>query len=175
MNTSRVTAIAAVCAVAAGGTGAAVAATGNSDSGSSSTTKSANCAGPGKGWGMHRGGPLNDVAAALGIKVSSLQSQLKAGKKLSEIATAQGKTLDEVKAAVKASLKTKLDKAVTAGKITQTQADEQLSRVDTLIDNIEAGKKPPIGKGHGGGPGGPEFGGPGFGGARPSGSPPSSY
>ena len=60
-------------------------------------------------------------------------------------------------------MKTKLDKAVADGKITQKQADEQLSKVDTLIDDIEAGKKPP--KPPGGGPGGP--GGPGFGGPPP--------
>ena len=153
MNLKQLTATAAVCALAAGGTGAAVAAT-SSDSGSGSS-KSAKCAKPG-----HRGGPLKDIAAALGIKVSSLQSQLKDGKKLSEIATAQGKTLDEVKTAVKASLKTKLDKAVADGRITQDQADKQLARVDTMIDNIEAGKKPPRpGKGGPGGPGG-GFGGP---------------
>jgi hypothetical protein len=162
MNINRVTAIAAVCAVGAVGSGVAVAAGGNGASGNGSA-KSAKCAGPGKG---HRGGPLKDVASALGISVSSLQKQLKDGKKLSEIATAQGKTLDDVKTAVKASLKTKLDKAVSAGKITQTQADEQLARVDTMIDDIEAGKKPPKGPG---GPGGPR-GGPPMGGAPPSGS-----
>lgn len=166
MNISRVTAIAAVCGVAAGGTGAAVAATGNDDS-SGTSPKPGNCAKPGNPG--QRGGPLNDVAAALGIKVSSLQSQLKDGKKLSEIATAQGKTLDQVKTAVKASLKTKLDKAVTAGRITQTQADEQLSRVDTLIDSIEAGKKPARpARALGGGAGG----GVGLGGEPPSGPPP---
>ena len=149
MNLKQLTATAAVCALAAGGTGAAVAAT-SSDSGSGNS-KSAKCAKPGQ-----RGGPLKDIAAALGIKVSSLQSQLKDGKKLSEIATAQGKTLDEVKTAVKASLKTKLDKAVAAKKITQAQADDMLSHVDEMIDNIEAGKKPPRpSKGMGGPPGGP--------------------
>jgi hypothetical protein len=163
MNINRVTAIASVCAVAAVSSGVAVAASGGSDSGSSST-KTAKCVGPGKGH--HRGGPLKDIASALGISTSSLQTQLKDGKKLSEIATAQGKTLDDVKTAVTASLKTKLDKAVSAGKITQTQADDQLKMVDTMIDNIEAGKvppRPPMGM-HGG-PGGP----PGLGGPPPSG------
>lgn len=154
MNLKQLTATAAVCALAAGGTGAAVAATSDSGTGSGSgSAKSAKCAKPGK-----RGGPFKDLAAALGIKESELHKQLKAGKKLSEIAKTQGKTLDEVKTAVKASLKTKLDKAVADGKLTQAQADDQLSRVDTMIDNIEAGKKPPRpGKG---GPGGPP-GGPG--------------
>lgn len=165
MNVNRVTALAAVCVVAAGGTGAAVAASGNSGSGNGSK-KFANCAKYGKGKGRF-GGPFKSIADALGIKVSSLQKQLKAGKKLSEIATAQGKTLDDVKTAYKAALKTRLDKAVAAGRITQAQADDQLAKSDTLIDDIEAGKKPAGRPGFGGGPGGPGgygHGGPGGGG-----------
>ena len=158
MNIKSITALTAVCAVAAGGTGAAVAASDSGTSGAGSgKSRSAHCGKPGD----RRGGPGDAIAKALGITPTQLRDQLRSGKKLSEIATSKGKTLDEIKAAVKATLKTRLDKAVAAGEITQAQADERLSHVDEMIDDIEAGKKPAGPPPGGGGPGqGAGFGGP---------------
>ena len=149
MKFHRIAVFTSVAALAAGGSGAAFAASGSSDSAKSGTKKE--CAGK----GHPRGGPEADVAKALGITAKELRTQLKSGKKLSAIASSKGKTLDDVKAAVKAALKTRLDKAVADGKLTQAQVDERLSHVDDFVDAMESGKKPPRPAGGMGGPGGP--------------------
>jgi hypothetical protein len=150
MKFNKIAVFATVGALTAGGSGAAFAASGSDkDSGSGSNKE---CVGKGHPRG---GGPEADIAKALGITAQELRTQLKSGKKLSEIATAKGKTLDDVKAAVKVTLKTRLDKAVADGKLTQTQADDRLAHVDDFVDAIESGKKPPRPPGGKGGPGGP--------------------
>jgi hypothetical protein len=99
---------------------------------------------PGGPFFHHRGGPdghhgpgeLGEAAAkALGISRDELFERLRDGKSLSEIAKAEGKSFDDVKAAVKAAVKKQLDEAVRDGKLTQQQADEILSRsTDKLED-----------------------------------------
>jgi hypothetical protein len=97
--------------------------------------------GPGGGlWLHHRGGPgigigiggpgeVTDAAAkALGISRDELFKRMRDGKTLEEIAKAEGKSFDDVKAAMKAAMKKGLDEAVKDGKLTQKQADEILSR-----------------------------------------------
>jgi hypothetical protein len=97
--------------------------------------------GPGKphGSGMrfeHRGGPgikgpdeLTGAAAkALGLSEDELFQRLRDGKTLEEIAKAEGKSLDDVKAAMKTAMKAQLGEAVKAGKLTQAQADEIVKR-----------------------------------------------
>jgi hypothetical protein len=117
--------------------------------------------GPGGPGGPRGGGIFGDVAKALGITKAKLFSQLRAGKTLAEIAKANGNSLDDVKAAVTASAKKKLDAAVKAGKITQAQADDMLSHLSEHLDHF--GEGPP-----GGGPGHPGFGPP------PDGPPPGA-
>jgi hypothetical protein len=95
--------------------------------------------GPGGGLSLHhRGGPgigiggpgeVTDAAAkALGISRDELFKRMRDGKTLEEIAKAEGKSFDDVKAAMKAAMKKGLDEAVKDGKLTQEQADEILSR-----------------------------------------------
>jgi polyhydroxyalkanoate synthesis regulator phasin len=93
------------------------------------------------GFGRGPGGGLfGDAAKALGISESKLFSELRTGKSLAEIAKANGKTVDDVKAAVKAAAKARLDKAVKAGDLTQSQADEMLAHLDEhLADFGERG------------------------------------
>lgn len=83
----------------------------------------------GFGFGF-RGGDtatFDAVAAALKLTPEQLFEQLHAGKTLSEIATAQGVDLSAVQTAVKDAqvkvMKDKIAAAVTAGTITQDQAD----------------------------------------------------
>jgi hypothetical protein len=95
--------------------------------------------GPGGGLSLHhRGGPgigiggpgeVTDAAAkALGISRDELFKRMRDGKTLEEIAKAEDKSFDDVKAAMKAAMKKGLDEAVKDGKLTQEQADEILSR-----------------------------------------------
>ena len=92
--------------------------------------------GPGPGFGfrhhfhgpkalfMGSGGPLEDVAEALGISAKELFSELRAGKTLSEVAKAHGKSIDELEKAVEDASEKRIDEAVKDGKLTEKQADE---------------------------------------------------
>ncbi len=81
-------------------------------------------------------GPLQTAATYLGVSVSTLQSDLKAGQTLAAVATAQGKTADGLIAALVAAAKTSLDAQVTAGTITQAQEGTILARVTTQLTNF---------------------------------------
>lgn len=114
--------------------------------------------GPG-GHDGHRhggGGPVSLDAAAtyIGISASDLRTQLESGKTLAAIATANGKTVDGLKAALTTAAKTDLDAAVTAGKLTQAQEDKILADLPTRLDN-EINSTHTGGPGDGDGPGGP--------------------
>ena len=101
--------------------------------------------GPGHGGPGLGGGPISFDAAAtyIGISASDLRTQLAAGKSLGAIATANGKTVDGLKAALTTAAKSDLDTAVTAGKLTQAQEDQILatlpSRLDEEINEVHAG------------------------------------
>ena len=100
---------------------------------------------PGHGGHGPGGGPISFDAAAtyIGISASDLRTQLAAGKSLGAIATANGKTVDGLKAALTTAAKSDLDTAVTAGKLTQAQEDQILatlpSRLDEEINEVHAG------------------------------------
>jgi hypothetical protein len=84
----------------------------------------------GKGFGFgFRGGNMatfDAVAKALNLDPTELFNQLHSGKSLSDIATAQGKTMADVQAALNASrvqaMKDKIQQALTNGTITQDEA-----------------------------------------------------
>jgi uncharacterized protein (DUF433 family) len=105
----------------------------------------------GPGFGL-RHGLLDDVADALGTTPAKLVEQLRAGKSLADVAKANGKSLDDVRSALKAAAKTRLDKAVANGDLTQKQADEILTHVDGMLKAIESGRmlRPPGPGRHGG-------------------------
>lgn len=92
--------------------------------------------------GGHRGGlgPRGalgaDLARALGINEASLHEQLRAGKSVADIAKAENKSLATVKSAVRAAAKTRADKAVKDGDITQAQADRMLEHFDEAFDRL---------------------------------------
>ena len=102
--------------------------------------------GPGGPGFEFRHGLLDEVADALGTTPPKLVEQLRAGKSLADVAKANGKSLDDVRSALKAAAKTRLDKAVKAGDLTQKQADEILAHVDDMLEKIESGRMPrPLG------------------------------
>lgn len=116
------------------------------------------------------GGPnnlLKETATILGVEESVVQEALKADKTLEAFAIEKGLTKEDYLAKLVAAETTAINAQVTAGKLTQAQADERIAALsDQLTKQIEAkgfrGGFPggPGGKGGPGGPGG--FGG-GFG------------
>jgi uncharacterized protein (DUF433 family) len=102
-----------------------------------------------RGFGF-RGGPgggpgevMGAAAKALGISEAKLFEQLRSGKTLEQIAKANGKDLADVKAAIRAAVKTGLDDAVKAGRLTQAQADEMLEHLSDHLDDGRLGGPPP--------------------------------
>jgi hypothetical protein len=80
------------------------------------------------------------LAKALGTSEKQLMAQLRDGKSVADVAKANGKSLADVRAAVKAAVKTDLDKAVKDGDLTQKQADEMLEGISEKITKIGSRK-----------------------------------
>ena len=79
---------------------------------------------------------LTDAAKAIGISESSLLTQLRGGKTLTAIAKAHGKTLGDVKAAVKQAATARLDADLKAGRITKAQRDEEVAELDDELAHL---------------------------------------
>jgi 5-methylcytosine-specific restriction endonuclease McrA len=77
----------------------------------------------------HGGGPLDTAAEALGISRADLFERLRDGKSLEDVAKAQGKSIDDVKAAMRAGIRKDLDDAVDAGKLTAAEADRMADKL----------------------------------------------
>src|SRR4051794_11500714 len=109
------------------------------------------------GSGPPPGGPPGAAAIAgyLGVAASDLQADLKSGKTLAQIATAQGKTVSGLEAAMIADAKSHLDSDVTAGNLTAAQEQTMLANLQSHIDDIVNSTGPPAGGGKGGHGGGP--------------------
>ncbi len=103
--------------------------------------------------GRRGDGPREDLAAALGIDETELHEQLENGKTVKEIATAQGKTLDQVRAAVKAAVIKRLDADVKAGRLTAAQRDDIAEHLDERLEHL--GERPEFRGGQGPPPGRP--------------------
>ncbi len=68
------------------------------------------------------------------------------GKALADIANDKGKSVDDLKAAIKDGVKGKLDDAVKDKKLTQDQEDKILKELDSHLDDIVNGKPGKFGK-----------------------------
>ena len=120
--------------------------------------------GPGMGGPMgggHRGfgGPggrigfgLDVVSTTLGITADEVRTALEGGQSLADLAVSKGKTAQDVIDAIVAEATTKLNTAVTDGKLTQAEADTRLADITTHATEF-VNSTPPVG--------GPGFGGPG--------------
>jgi hypothetical protein len=107
--------------------------------------------GPGKrGFGFGAG--IAGAADYLGLTEGKLRTQLHAGKSLADVATAQNKSVDGLKAALKTALTTRLDEAVKSGKLTDAQKAKILADLDTHLDDLVNGKRPAGAPGPGGRP-----------------------
>jgi hypothetical protein len=91
----------------------------------------------GRGFGFgFRGGILDAAASYLGLTKAQLRSQLSSGKSLAAIATAQGKSVSGLEAAILSAAQSKLDQAVRAGRLTSAQRDQILAGLKTKIDTL---------------------------------------
>jgi hypothetical protein len=98
----------------------------------------------GIGVGAAAGGPKHGAPGVLlkaavqyiGISRAELVKDARAGQTLAQIATAHGKTADGLQAAMLAALKTKLDAAVSAGKLTAAQEQTKLARAEKRVERL---------------------------------------
>lgn len=104
--------------------------------------------GAGRGiHGMHGhvffGGDVLDSAATyLGLTDDQLRTQLASGKSLSDVAKAQGKSVDGLKQAMTTAFASKLDQTVKDGKLTSAQRDQILSQFKSNLDAFVNGTLP---------------------------------
>ena len=135
------------------------------NSGQSSTTQPG--AGGFGGFGHHHGGPgfagahgrsamMTQLATLLNISPTTLKADLQAKETIAAIAQKQGVAVSTLTTGLENTLKTNLDKAVAAGKLTATKEQSILSNAGTRITNMINGVLPTPGA-HGlpfpGGPG----------------------
>ena len=96
------------------------------------------------GPGGRRGGPGGPMRGAiastaeqyLGLKPEELRAQLQAGKSLADITRERGKDLNTLKAQLAAAMKSRIDAAVTAGRLPKDRADAMKADVDKRVDKI---------------------------------------
>ena len=84
-------------------------------------------------------GHLSAAADYLGLSVPTLLEQLSSGKSLAQVAKAQDKSVDGLKKAMVADAKKRLDQAVEDGMLTEAQAKEALSAIESRIDALVNG------------------------------------
>lgn len=128
---------------------------------SSNNGSTSHADGPGSG-GRHGGGgdELTAAAGYLGVTEPNLLTSLQSGKTLAQVAGAtSGKSVSGLIDALVAAEKTELAAAVTAGRITQAQADQVTPTLTARFTAYVNGTRPAGGHdgpgfGHHGGPGG---------------------
>jgi hypothetical protein len=98
----------------------------------------------GPGFGFREGGdPLAAAVTYLGTTSDALRTQLESGKTLAQIADAtSGKSASGLIGALVASEKTEVANAVTAGKLTQAQADEITANLTQRVTDLVNGVRP---------------------------------
>jgi hypothetical protein len=108
--------------------------------------------GGGPGFGHHHY-DLDEAAAYLGLSEDALRTRLESGETLAQVAQAEGKSVSGLIDALVAEEKQELADAVTAGRLTQAQADEHLTSLRARVTDKVNGVRPQFG-------GGRRFGGP---------------
>ena len=81
-------------------------------------------------------GAVKSAATYRGLSLDQLREQLTAGKSLARVATAQGKSVDGLKAAIVADAKTVIDKLVASGRITAERGKQYLDRIEKRVDSL---------------------------------------
>ena len=83
-----------------------------------------------------RGGPLKAAATYLGVTNAQLETELRSGKSLAQVATAKNKSVDGLEQALLAALKQKVDAAVAAGRLDAARAQTLLERAPAHIERL---------------------------------------
>jgi hypothetical protein len=94
---------------------------------------------------FHHFGPgpgLDAAATYLGLTATQLRTELESGKTLAQIATSHGKTADGLVSALVDAAKKRLDAAVTAGRLTRSEADSLLAGLEDRITDVVNGRLP---------------------------------
>jgi len=113
--------------------------------------------GRGLGFGMMGDSEISLLAVAadkLGMTVDELQTQLRDGKTVADLAKEKGVDLQTILDAFLAPRQEALSQAVADGKITQEQADQMLENMRDMIEDHLNGEMPMLGPGGCGGFGG---------------------
>lgn len=106
--------------------------------------------GPGFGFRHAFGGPhmflpgLDTAATYLGLTEDQLQSRLRSGQTLAEIAKAQNKSVSGLEDALVKGAQDKLDGAVKDGRLTKAQEQQILSGLKQHVDDLVNGKAPEV-------------------------------
>ena len=88
---------------------------------------------------LHRHGSGRRLAVAaeyLGLSRQQLVAQLRGGKSLAQVAQARGKPVQGLQDALLAAVKTRLDEALAAGRITSAQEQRRLARAPARIQRL---------------------------------------
>ena len=83
---------------------------------------------------------LDAAASYLGLTEEQLESRLEGGKTLAQIAKAEVKSVDGLKAALVKDAKAKLDAAVKAGTLTKAEEQKVLQDLEQRIDDLVDGQ-----------------------------------
>jgi hypothetical protein len=82
------------------------------------------------------GGPLGAAAHYLGLSVPQLFDQLSSGKSLAQVASSKGKSASGLENAIISDERARLDKARAAGRITASQEQQILSRLQAHVKEL---------------------------------------
>jgi len=83
---------------------------------------------------------LDGAATYLGLTEAELRTRLNGGKTLAEIAKAEGKSVDGLKAALAKDAKARLDEEVKEGHLSKAEAQRVLKGLDSRLDELVNGK-----------------------------------
>jgi len=83
---------------------------------------------------------LDAAATYLGLTEAQLESRVNSGKTLAQIAKAEGKSVDGLKAAMLKDARAKLDEAVKAGRLSKAEEQRVLQDLQKRIDDLVDGQ-----------------------------------
>ena len=132
-----------VAAVTAGAVGGALLFTPSSSGAQDGITTSASEGGgmPGPGFGF-KGGSLEVAATALGMDESALRDELRGGKTIADVAKEKKVDVQTVIDALVEAADTKIDQAVSDGRIPSDRADDMKARTKDMITAFVNGQMP---------------------------------
>lgn len=111
--------------------------------------------GPGGFGGRIFGAGVDVVATTLGMTNDEVRTAIESGQTIADLAVSKGKTAQDVIDAVVTAATTKINAEVTAGHLTQAQADKLIANLTTVATDFVNNVEGPGGRGFGPGFGGP--------------------